>query len=214
MITQGVDKEYQEYLNDGNALWRCSNSVLYQMCLDYPFHSDGDVIVSKLLMIGRTYAAALERRKNAVESSDAFYYQKVIPEMLRIGPELDERLNALRDTNDSIGNNIDLVLETHKFLVDSFESLTALNKRSLASKYLHFHCPDMFFIYDSRANDTVRSFVKRPSKQLLSSSENYDLEYGVFVCRMIEFQSYLNESLGINATPRELDDFLLSKVAR
>jgi hypothetical protein len=34
--------------------------------------------------------------------------------------------------------------------------LTGLEKRALASKYLHFHLPRLFFIYDSRAAGVMR----------------------------------------------------------
>ena len=101
--------------------------------------------------------------------------------------------------------------------MDAFKEMTGLEKRSLASKYLHFHCPEKFFIYDSRAKEAIRKIVKRPDKKILSEIVEYDPEYGDFVCRMLELQKYLDEKLvdeklGGHVTPRSIDSFLLSTV--
>lgn len=93
-----------------------------------------------------------------------------------------------------------------------FTEVTGLEKRSLASKYLHFHCPEKIFIYDSRAKVAIRIIVKRPDKKILSELVEYDAEYGDFVCRMLELQKYLDEKLGVHEKPRSIDSFLLSTV--
>ncbi|MCR4814840.1 MAG: hypothetical protein K5879_08465 [Lachnospiraceae bacterium] len=96
--------------------------------------------------------------------------------------------------------------------MDTFVELTGLEKRSLASKYLHFHCPDKFFIYDSRAKTAIGKIVKRPDREIRSGLEDYDAEYGDFVCRMLELQEYLDEKMGIYENPRSIDSFLLSSL--
>ena len=102
-------------------------------------------------------------------------------------------------------------MTTHKFLMDAFTELTGLEKRSLASKYLHFHCPNKFFIYDSRARAAIGKIVKKPNKKILTEIAEYDAEYGDFVCRMLELQKCLDERLGVYENPRSIDSFLLSK---
>lgn len=210
MVVSGTDIKYKEFKEKGRVYWTFGNEVLYQMCRDNPLHIDGEVIVGKLLLIGRTYAAALERRKNAEGSSDVFYYDLVAPKMIGVGTNLDEQIALLNKYDGDIKNNAAIVIDTHAFLVRTFDKgLTGLNKRSLASKYLHFHCPNMFYIYDSRADKAVRKLVKKPDKRVLESIEDYDTVYGEFVCRMIELQTYLEEAFGHTVSPRELDDFLL-----
>ena len=140
-------------------MWRFGNDVLYRMCDEEPLHQDADVVVGKLWLIGRSYAAAIERRKNKQESSDDFYYTEVAPKMLSIGKELDERLSELKKFEELSDDTIDMALNTHKYLTDVFYEITQLEKRSLASKYLHFHCPSMFWIYDSRANAAIRKHI-------------------------------------------------------
>lgn len=66
------------------------------MCEEEPEHKQIDVIVGKIWLIGRSYAAAIERRKNAVVIGDDFYYDVVAPKLLENGSELDDRISRLR----------------------------------------------------------------------------------------------------------------------
>lgn len=212
MVVKETKRLYKSYLNSTNSRWEYGNSVLYRMCEEEPEHKEIDVIVGKIWLIGRSYAAAIERRKNAVVVGDDFYYDELAPKLLEIGPELDDRITKLRKSKGLILDDIKLVLSTHKFLMDIFYELTGLEKRSLASKYLHFHCPEKFFIYDSRARVGIGKLVKRPNKGILTDVSNCDPEYGDFVCRMLELQEYLDEQLGVYELPRKLDGFLLTAI--
>lgn len=213
MVVEGTENQYKEYLARKDSRWEFGNSILYQMCEDNPLHNDADVLIGKIWLIGRSYAAAIERRKNADDyRGDDFYYDAVAPKMLEIGDELDNRIESLKNNTGVIFDCIPEILSTHKFLMDAFTELTGLEKRSLASKYLHFHCPEKIFIYDSRAKAAIRKIVKRPDKKILSELVEYDAEYGDFVCRMLELQKYLDEKLGVHEKPRSIDSFLLSTV--
>ena len=213
MVVSGVEKQYKEYLKQKNSRWEFGNSILYQMCEDNPLHNDADVVIGKIWLIGRSYAAAIERRKNADDyQGDDFYYDAVAPKMLEIGKDLDSRIESLKNNTGIIADCVPEILSTHKYLMDAFMDLTGLEKRSLASKYLHFHCPEKFFIYDSRARAAIGKIVKRPNKKILLGVDDHDAEYGDFVCRMLELQEYLDEKLGVYEKPRAIDSFLLSEV--
>ena len=98
MVVSGVEKQYTEYLKQKNSRWEFGNSILYQMCEDNPLHNDSDVVIGKIWLIGRSYAAAIERRKNADDyQGDDFYYDAVAPKMLEIGKELDSRIESLKN---------------------------------------------------------------------------------------------------------------------
>ena len=213
MVVKETRELYESYLNAPNSRWEYGNSVLYRMCQEQPEHKDLDIIVGKIWLIGRSYAAAIERRKNAVGDSDDFYYDVVAPKLLEIGSELDDRLSGLRKSKGLIVEDYKEILGTHKLLTDTFYELTGLEKRSLASKYLHFHCPEKIFIYDSRARAGIGKLVKKPDKELLKKVPDYDTEYGDFVCRMLELQKYLDEQLGVYELPRKMDSFLLTAVS-
>ena len=213
MVVVEFEKQYKEYLKQKNSRWEFGNSILYQMCEDNPLHNDADVVIGKIWLIGRSYAAAIERRKNADDyQGDDFYYDAVAPKMLEIGKELDSRIESLKNNTGIIADCVPEILSTHKYLMDAFMDLTGLEKRSLASKYLHFHCPEKFFIYDSRARAAIGKIVKRPNKKILLGIDDHDAEYGDFVCRMLELQEYLDEKLGTYEKPRAIDSFLLSEV--
>ena len=129
-----------EFLNSKQTKWHFANSVLYELCANNPLHNNADIIVGKIWLIGRSYAAAIERQKNKASSNDDdFYYQVVAPKMLSIGDTLDERITELNDTPVLAEAKLDHVLNTPKLLQDAFFEITDLEKRSLASKYLHFH---------------------------------------------------------------------------
>ena len=210
-VNKDTGKRYEKFQRKPNSPWEYGDSILYRMCNDNPKHNREDVIIGKIWIIGRSFAAAIERRKGSeIDRRGDFYIDVVAPKMLKAGKELDKQISALKRQQGDIEANLSDVLHTHKYLLDVFKKMTKLEKRSLASKYLHFHCPDMFFIYDSRARDAVRTVVKRPDKSILSGMINMDEEYADFVCRMLELQNYLKKSIRVDVSPRKLDRFLLS----
>ena len=80
MVVAGTENLYQEFLKQNNHRWEFGNSILYRMCEENPLHNDADVIVGKIWLIGRSYAAAIERRRNADGyQGDDFYFDAVAP---------------------------------------------------------------------------------------------------------------------------------------
>lgn len=196
---------------DGNG-WSFGNEILYEMCRKNPDHNKAAVIVGKVWLIGRSYAAAIERRKNVnkADSGDDFYFNVVAPKMLEVGEELDKRINGLKKYDAITIDNLKEIVDTHIFLTNVFADISGHSNRSLASKYLHFHVPNMFYIFDSRAIQAAKSYVM-PDKQLRASLAPFgDREYIELVIRLFTFQEYVKNQYGITMTPREIDTFLLS----
>lgn len=198
---------FKEFLNNKTDRWQLANGILYRMCEEHPLHVDENEIVAKLWIIGRTYAAALERRKNKKDDKIDFYYEEAAPAIKEFQKYLD---NSIEEINK--GSNITIVIKTHKLLVDNFKKITGLEKRSLASKYLHFHCRNAVYIYDSIASTSMNKLVKNPEKDFLDGMDekNFDKTYADFVAKMLVLKAHLENSLNINLSPRDLDDFLLS----
>lgn len=213
-----LKKEYTRFLRERtkNPMeFKTGNSVLYDMCKKYPHHNDTDEIVSKIWLIGRSYAAAIERRKGAEddEISDDFYYDKVAPAIKKHSQRLDREIDKLNSLKGNYKENAECILSLHKYLMDIFKDITGLEKRSLAAKYLHFHCPDKFLIFDSRAQAAARKAIQRPDKPK-EWVEKYDPDYVDFVCRIIDMTEIIESETGERPTPRDIDNFLLHHVER
>ena len=192
--------------------WRFGNQVLYDMCSNNLKHKDENIIVGKVWIIGRVYAAAIERRKNASESKsgDDFYFNAVAPKIKEIGGELDSRIETLNRYNEITEDNLAQILDTHKLLTDVYYEITKQNKRSLASKYLHFHAPNMFYIYDSGADKAIRKYVSLDTSMKEKLKHNRTDEFYLeFVIRMFTLRNYIKEKYGIYLSPRQIDAFLL-----
>ena len=84
-IRQITKLEINEAL--ANTSWDLGNKVLYDLCSTYPFHKTDQEIIAKIWLIGRSYAAAIERRKNKDldAAGDLFYEDKVTPAIKRSG---------------------------------------------------------------------------------------------------------------------------------
>ena len=185
-------------------VWDLGNRILYDMCREHPYHRNADEIVAKIWLIGRSYAASIERRKNAKESSDDFYETVVVPAM-RDHP-IDLWIDSIQPTDKS-GNF--KTVAVHKKLLDLFHSITNLEKRSLASKYLHFHKPNAFFIYDSRARYSITKVVPKLNQIPEIDTDDFDPEYRDFVRRCVWLRDHVQKTFGTELTPREIDKLLL-----
>lgn len=200
-------KRYLKYAKARNH-WDLGNKVLYNLCAKYPEHTDDSEIVAKIWLIGRSYAASIERRKNKNgrdEGNEMFYENIVAPTMRK--SKLDYHLSRIKSERRITDFNIDAILEAHKYLVDLFESITKLNKRSLASKYLHFHYPQLFYIYDSRAVDSLRQLIRTKSKK--ENNIDCDGQYASFFRKAYKLSNFIKDKYKVYLSPRELDKILL-----
>ena len=92
--------------------------------------------------------------------------------------------------------------------------LTGLEKRALASKYLHFHVPRLFFIFDSRAQRMMRSVWPTRQRNLNLRGCGGDPQYELFVARALGLRGQLEDRFGVHLSPRQLDRVLLTLEAR
>jgi hypothetical protein len=190
-----------------NTSWDFGNQVLYDMCRREPLHEKPDIAIGKLWLIGRTYAAAIERRRVRGETAgDAFYTDRVAPVVCRSG--LDNWLAAVHRNPD----DMNVALEAHAKLTALFSQLTGLSKISLASKYLHFHAQSAFYIYDSRAATGIQRLTRRlsPDERSQLRETVCDSTYGEFFMRCNGLAEELRAILGRRVTPREVDKVLLA----
>lgn len=190
--------------------WDLGNQVLYDMCSKYPRHKTSQEAIAKIWLIGRSYAAAIERRRNGKHGSDDFYIETVGPTVA--ASNIDTLLSSLPRRPAAPVEHLAKTIKTHKKIMDLFESMTGMEKRSLASKYLHFHRPDLFFIYDSRAQAGIRKLT--PSCRYIDHipvlKHERDQEYYKFCIRMAWLSRNVQKRHARQLTPRELDNVLLA----
>ncbi|HLG58082.1 MAG TPA: hypothetical protein VI485_22235 [Vicinamibacterales bacterium] len=191
-------------------VWSIGNQALYDLCKRHPKHDVDAEIVAKVWLIGRAYAASVERGRgkanDAALSNDRFYTEAV-PRALRVS-ELDRRLNELSRFEAVDESNVALILDAHAHLVKVFYDLTRKNKRSLASKYLHFHRPSLFFIYDSRAASAIRALGL--PRQVIEVPRGSDRTYAHFVSAALGVRKFVSSRFGQALSPRQIDRLLLA----
>ncbi len=190
--------------------WCIGNEVLYDLCRRYPRHTVDAEIVAKVWLIGRAYSAALERGRGKASGSDLSnerFYTEATPKALRKSC-LDDDLDALARLKEANASNVAPILAAHAHLVGLFYDLTNKSKRSLASKYLHFHLPNLFFIYDSRAALGIRALGI--PRQVVNVPPGADPEYAQFVSAAIGVRQFVLSQFGARLSPRQLDRLLLS----
>lgn len=188
--------------------WEASNRVLYDLCREHPAHLDDSEILAKVLLIGRVYAAAIERRRNKDEDheNDRFYIDAVAPSIR--ASAIDEWLHDARTATPAGPAGLKTMVEVHGRVTGLFSDISNLEKRSLASKYLHFHVPRLFFIFDSRAVEAMREFsdvLPRASR----SAGNGDNEYRKFVEKASSLTQLCEREYGLSMLPRHVDNLLL-----
>lgn len=187
-------------------LWDHGNALLYKLCQENFSHTNDETILTKTLFIGRIYAAAIERRKKHIgEGNDNFYRDKIIKIFKE--SDVDERLSKLKYLREIKIDNILTILQTHNYLLTKLESITALKKRSFCSKYLHFHLPDLYFIFDSRSVSALRKFKINIPKELnyIVNSKYVDKEYATFYCKCLVLKENIKKQFGVGLTTRQLD---------
>jgi len=137
-IYQITKQEIDEAL-EKNRVWDLGNRALYDLCSSHPHHKTNEEIIAKVWLIGRAYSAAIERRKNKDLDSpgDFFYENKVAPAIKN--SEIDDWFDLLK--NYPTPEN---AIAIHFRLTKLFCDISKLEKRSLASKYLHFHFRKLF----------------------------------------------------------------------
>ncbi len=188
---------------------RGSATADYAPSLRSPWRAARDeTIIAKVWLIGRSYAAAIERRKKvgATPAGDRFYENTVV-RAIKASP-IDDWFEKL--SNDRAGD-IALSLKIHGKVTKLFSDISKMQKRSLASKYLHFHFPERFYIFDSRACGALANLVRPARKPRLAGS---DSQYAAFFHRCELLNNDLQMLYGRRLNARELDKVLLTYAAK
>lgn len=186
------------------------NGILYKMCRENPKHDNPDVVSGKVWLIGRAYSAAIERVKKKENINDDFYKEKVGPTLT--DHELDKGLKNLQNIEKATKENAADILSAHKYLQNKIRKITGMEKRSLCSKYLHFHLPRLFFIYDSRVAGALQKLYPGRLRGFDNVFDrDVDRTYTTFFCKALVLKNEIEEKLDLKITPRQIDNFLIDE---
>jgi hypothetical protein len=61
-----LTKAFVEEALEAQKIWDLGNDTLYRLCAEHPGHTEDHVIIAKTWLIGRAYAAAVERRDRRI----------------------------------------------------------------------------------------------------------------------------------------------------
>lgn len=196
----------------GSHIWDLSNTILYDMVENNFQNTDEKTVYAKINIIGRVYAASIERGKNKEDSElpSEIFMEKVAQKI--INAKIDEDIKYLSNYKTINENNIRKILQLHQKLTKIFYKLTKQEKRSLASKYLHFHLPDLFYIFDRRAVQGISIILPR-FRGTKNNFKNCDEKYTKFFLKVFYLQKGLKNEFEAILTPRQIDTLLLNKVS-
>lgn len=195
-------EDYKEYLR----LW---DKTLYGLCKKYPEHDQLDAIFAKVALIGRSYAAGLERHTEGKKRR----LDIICNFMLKNGKAIDKEISKLAKLKPFITNeNLQTILGSHYKLCKLLAPIMQNRNlpRSFMSKYLHFHAP-VVPIYDSIGSSLLKSKDWYPwnrSMSEISNPKKVDPQYWRHCVRLLFLQEDMKQG-GYHPTVRELDYYLV-----
>jgi hypothetical protein len=197
-----AQKEWSRYLR--------ADDILYDMCSRWPHHKDLSAVQAKVTIIGRTYAAGLERK--AGQDYRKGILETVANTLNNNSISIDREVATLRNLKRLSMPAQNLILATHGNMVSLLrkETKSNLNFRSFVSKYLHFHAP-IVPLFDSRASSVIREWYpwrRFRNRIKLFYKESYDEVYSKFFAQFMLYFNDLKE-LKLSPTVRKADYYLI-----
>lgn len=168
--------------------------ALYELCFLHRNHFQDEIVADKLRMIVRLCA------------EHGFHVGDFSPEFAahRLGRSGVDRWFAGIATAEQLDPA--LVFDMHKRVMDVFANLPADQARSLASKYMHFHFPELFYLYDGRVAAAAAELGEGECGYLARGE--HDADYGRFFACCRKLSERLVGLAGRRLNPRELDRVL------
>lgn len=169
--------------------------ALYDLCFMCRHHLRDEIVIDKLRLITRLHGDSPAAPGTGFSAEAAAHNLAHSP--------VDHWFGAL-STAEAL--DAGLLLELHKRLMGVFDDLPEESARSLASKYLHFHFPELFHVYDRRIAHAL-SRVMGNDCGFLALAE-FDPAYGCFHACCRKLGDHIAPLVGRRLSPRELDTVL------
>lgn len=134
--------------------WIPLDRPILAACKDCPSHDDYCEVYAKIALVNRMYSAQLGRgRVGKYEAED-----KVAQALCK--SDIDKHLEPLLNVGMLNEEVLPKVFKCHERLVSIARRAIGIDANSFASKYLSFHVPSVFPIFDSRASSAARQVLR------------------------------------------------------
>lgn len=188
--------------------WGLIDEVLYALCARHTEHRDRRVVTAKLALVGRVYAAGLERRVSPPPGKQAI--DVISKHVLEHGSEVDMIIRGLDGIHEPLdATAMATIVEQHGRLTELLQAVTTDGKapRSFASKYLHFHRP-FVPIYDDYARQKLGRLVRWERSYVpFGAPASADRDYREFCLRFFRLYEAC-AAAGLRVTVKSLDALL------
>jgi hypothetical protein len=165
-------------------------------------------VTAKLALVGRVYAAGLERRVTPPPGEQAIVV--IGNHVLAHGSEVDDIIQTVASVREPLEPwSMESIVERHGRLTSLLQEVATDGKapRSFASKYLHFHHP-VVPIYDEYARRSLSRLVRRENAyQPFPLPPHGDREYWDYCLRFFRLYDACRQN-GVRTTVKELDAYL------
>ena len=188
------------------------NQMLYKTVEDHPSNADHSQIIGKLMLIGRTYSASIERRQTNKHEDERQALEVFIAAADSIArSNVEALLGCIKPSARLTPERIDEAAAVHLELCTALTSASHQENSSLASKYLHFHRPNFFPIVDSlvRAGWSWVMDAKDESYAGYTTLGKV-ARYRDWCEKCLAMQEDIRIQLGHEVSLRQVDNYLLS----
>lgn len=214
-IEKEISKDMVEKAMKDNNL-SFANAVLYKLCKKNIEHQDTEKVIAKIWIIGRTYAAQIERQKPASYTTEQYYV--AVAKNLK-ETNFDSTISQLQSVKDKgiSEQTLQPILNAHSCLMKALrvDDENGKSRRSFCSKYLHFHFPKLFFLYDSMAATSLphyKHYIQKDWERLrkiIINNKDWDEKYANYFITCYLLQQHINKNYDIKFSCRNLDNLLL-----
>ncbi len=168
--------------------------ALYELCFMHRHHFHDQLVADKLRMLVRVCA-------DRGITMAGFSPESVAHRLGRAG--VDRWFGGLATAEQL---DVALLLEVHKRMMEVFDDVGVAEARSLASKYLHFHFPELYYVHDSRVEAAALALGQGECGFLALA--DHDSAYGRFYACARKLAERMRPLVGRRLSPRELDRVL------
>jgi hypothetical protein len=198
--------------DEGCGIFIPANRMLYSFVRENPSNLDRAMIASKALVIGRSLSASPERRTSSVENPVAGTSNFYAALADSIATSLVDELLEMCERDEHICPQLSThAVKTHRFLCDAVSKVMGKDCSSFASKYLHFHRPNIFPMMDSRARVALGWIAEEQDWRFAVTTSRDSKNYRAYVDFYLKVREFLQEKWGSPLSLRQMDNILLNR---